>query len=135
MRQAFLWQVIDYMQKNLNITPGIYSGYPYWTAWGNPGAGWAKYPLWMAAYTPESWVNLHMPKPWSNWEFWQYSNKGIPASYGCSSAGVDINLYNGTVEQLQEKYGAAVAISVVPTPVPVLTLEERVIRLEKIHNL
>jgi GH25 family lysozyme M1 (1,4-beta-N-acetylmuramidase) len=34
-----------------------------------------------------------------DWRFWQYSDRG--KGFGCSGSSVDLNVYNGTVEDLQ----------------------------------
>lgn len=55
----------------------------------------AKFPLWIAHYTPNS---PTVPLPWRRWILWQSTNRGrvrgIPTV-------VDIDWFNGTVEQLE----------------------------------
>ena len=62
-------------------------------------ADWAKeYPLWLAQYT-STWPTPCYP--WAGWDFWQYSDKGrLPGI----KAAVDLNWFNGSLLELQEKY-------------------------------
>ncbi len=72
-------------------------------------SGLSAYPLWIARYSsskvPDS------AQGWSEWEFWQYSDGkdgGTLPSGGRKVNGiagpVDLNEFNGTVEQLRIKY-------------------------------
>ncbi len=80
------------VQKELGVTPQI-------TVYGSPNffngmlqnaPQLAKYDLWIANYNV---AEPTVPKPWSNWAFWQYTEKGkVPGING----DVDINMYNGT---------------------------------------
>lgn len=122
-----LWNFLQYVEAQTGKTPMIYTGYYYWREYGLPDVAWAKYPLWLAWYATESIVKV--PLPWTKWAFWQYSDKGDGLAFGCKSLQVDVNWYNGTVEELKAAYGG-----VTPPPV-VLTLEQRVKRLEILHNI
>lgn len=59
----------------------------------------ARWTLWVAHYTTaaDPWV----PAPWSNWTFWQYTDKG---SIEGVPGHVDLNWFNGTSEELQAYY-------------------------------
>ncbi len=81
----------------------IYTSPGYWREYGDNGESWKKYPLWIAHYggnTPT------VPKPWDNWLFWQYTDRGDGAIYGVQSKQIDLNKFNGTVEKLRERYKA-----------------------------
>lgn len=80
------------VQKELGVTPQI-------TIYGSPNffnevlknsPELAKYSLWIANYNvPEPII----PKPWTKWDFWQYSEKGkVP---GINSTEVDLNMFHG----------------------------------------
>lgn len=87
-----------------------------------------KYPLWIAEYrNPTGEPNF---TPWPGWVFWQYGTPPIGLQYGMESKELDANLYNGNYDQLLTFAGIQP-----PPPPPVLTLEQRVERLEKLHNL
>lgn len=80
------------VQKELGVAPQI-------TIYGSPNffnevlknsPELAKYSLWIANYNvPEPII----PKPWTKWDFWQYSEKGkVP---GINSDSVDLNMFYG----------------------------------------
>src|SRR6266542_4118535 len=74
-------------------------------AGGGPPA-WAKdYPLWLAQY-PNNYVEGSLPllpRGWFKWAFWQYSEKGVVNGI---NAKVDLNLFNGSLEELYKFSGA-----------------------------
>jgi GH25 family lysozyme M1 (1,4-beta-N-acetylmuramidase)/LysM repeat protein len=67
--------------------------------------GWAKdYPLWLGQY-PEQYqpgMQPYLPTGWPSWNFWQYSEKGRVNGI---NAMVDLDLFNGTLEQLYQFAG------------------------------
>lgn len=85
-----------------------------------------KYPLWIANYqNPPVKPNIW---PWQDWVFWQWGTPPVGLMYGMESKELDCNLFNGTIEELNTFAGT--------TPMPEqLTLEQRVERLEKLHDL
>lgn len=56
----------------------------------------SQYPLWLAHHTPaqKPWI----PKPWTSWNFWQYTDKG---TINGINGGVDLDWFNGSRSQLQ----------------------------------
>jgi len=72
--------------------------------------------LWIANYA----VKPYVPE-WKTWKFWQYSSKGDGHAYGMESASVDLDLFNGTKEELIAYSKSA--------PMP-KTVEERLTNLE-----
>ena len=61
---------------------------------------WTDAPLWIAHYKdgePETWGNP--------WKFWQYTSEGDGTEYGVGSTHVDLNVFNGTVEELDAWLG------------------------------
>jgi LysM repeat protein len=74
-------------------------------AGGGPPA-WAKdYPLWLAQY-PNQYIEgmkPALPRGWFNYTIWQYSDKG---KVNGINASVDMNLFNGTLEELYKFAGA-----------------------------
>lgn len=79
----------------------IYTSPGYWREYGDTYDGWRKYPLWIAHYGV---TRPTVPAPWEDWLFWQYTDKGDGALYGVESKQIDLNWFNGTVEQLQQRY-------------------------------
>jgi len=75
--------------------------------------GWAycsRWPLWLAQYWkyPSPTKNPRMPRKRSsdNWTIYQYASEinypGHAKEYGCGANSVDINVFNGTVEDMQK---------------------------------
>jgi lysozyme len=59
----------------------------------------AESPLWVAHYGA---AKPDHAKAWKRWDFWQFSGSGaIPGIKGK----VDLNVYNGTLDELREAYG------------------------------
>jgi lysozyme len=98
-----------------------------------------KHPLWYAApiqptngMTPEQYIETYTTRPvvvptyWPEWKFWQYSWHGDGRAFGCESGNVDLNFYNGTLDELRAWAGVDT-----PEPPPALTLEQRVARIEQ----
>ncbi len=56
--------------------------------------------LWIAWYNLKS----HHPKygVWSDWRIWQYKSTGDGIAFGVESKGLDMNAFNGTVEDLYD---------------------------------
>jgi lysozyme len=134
--EALLWQFIAPIIKELNIKPFIYTGYYTWTDLTPCRPGYSSYSLWLPWYAKQSYIQectktgskTGAPPPWKEWEIWQYSDKASNAAYGgdgAESQFMDLDVFNGTEEELRAKYGS----QVVTTP-PILTIDERVARLE-----
>ena len=83
------------------------------------------YPLWLAQYN----VSKPNPWPWADWTFWQYGTPAIGEQLGMESKDVDVDYFNGDIEALEKFCGVNV------TTTPVLTFEERLTRLGKMHDL
>ena len=58
-------------------------------------------------------------KPWPNWTLWQTTDKGDGLAYGCESKQVDMDQFNGTVEDLYKYVQVAPPVVVPPPVVPV----------------
>ena len=107
---AKVW--LDRVEAAFGKKPIIYSGQYFLQDYlVQPGGGpppWAKdYPLWLAQY-PNQFVEgakPFLPRGWFNWSFWQYSDKG---RINGINAAVDMNFFNGTLEELYKFAGAAI---------------------------
>jgi lysozyme len=78
--------------------PMIYTSPSFWNEHMG-GTDWAsEYDLWIAHYTnsPEPKV----PPAWHQWLFWQYTNKGQGSSFGVESQSVDLDWFNGSLDEL-----------------------------------
>ena len=96
-RQAgLLW--LDAVRSAIGGKNPIIYGAPYFLqALGLDQKTFAKYPLWIAHYGVSAPL---VPPPWVNWSFWQNSENGsVP---GISGGGVDVDLFNGSPEDLKQ---------------------------------
>jgi GH25 family lysozyme M1 (1,4-beta-N-acetylmuramidase) len=62
--------------------------------------GWERYPLWLAHYTTEE--KIMVPKPWTKWTFWQYSDRTTYTPAGSTAKKpIDHNWFNGDLNDLE----------------------------------
>lgn len=103
---------LDLVEDAFNKKPIIYSGQyflqDYFSEAGGGPPAWAKdYPLWLAQY-PNTYVEgaqPTLPRGWFKWTFWQYSDKGRVNGI---NAKVDLNVFNGDLEDLYTLGGAEI---------------------------
>jgi GH25 family lysozyme M1 (1,4-beta-N-acetylmuramidase)/LysM repeat protein len=101
---------LDRVEAAFDKKPIIYSGQyflqDYLSEAGGGPPAWAKdYMLWLAQY-PNQYIpgtQPFLPRGWFQWTFWQYSEKGRVNGI---NADVDLNLFNGTLEELYKFAGA-----------------------------
>lgn len=101
---------LDKVEAAFGRKPIIYSGQyflqSYFSETGGGPPKWANdYPLWLAQY-PNVYVEGQqpfLPRGWFKWTFWQYSEKG---RINGINANVDLNVFNGTLEELYKFAGA-----------------------------
>ena len=55
----------------------------------------------------------YLPRGWYKWTFWQYSEKGVVNGI---NAKVDMDLFNGTLEELYKFAGAQITVDKPKTP-------------------
>ncbi len=91
---ADLHAYCDAIKKACGVAPFIYTGPGFWNA--HLDGGFSDCPLWVAEY------GVSKPKPvtgWKYWTIWQYSQSGsVP---GISGA-VDLDYFNGGLDQLKK---------------------------------
>jgi lysozyme len=130
--RTFLRDFVGQM-SSYGYTPMIYTSNGFWAEYGekeNPY--WAKFPLWIAQYTTAPAPTV--PLPWARWTFWQYTSKGNGPTYGTESLSLDLNHFNGTLNELLIFAGLPASDPVTPPPAPpptALTIEQRVALLEQ----
>ncbi|MGE5250617.1 MAG: GH25 family lysozyme [Bacteroidota bacterium] len=101
---------LDLVEAEFGRKPILYSG-PYFlqdhfSELGGGPPAWAKdYPLWLAQYPYQYVPGMQplMPRGWFSWAFWQYSDKG---QVNGINAKVDLDVYNGTLQELYTFAGA-----------------------------
>lgn len=94
-------EFVETVKEQTGKSSIVYTSLGYWLDFGRNTVTWADYPLWIAQYKIKQPV---VPAPWGDWLFWQYMDKGDGAAYGVQSKQIDLNWFNGTVEQLRERY-------------------------------
>lgn len=121
----------DFIERVKQLTPssvevGVYTNYYYWlenTVTVNiPTASlnyFQQYPLWIAAYNP---TGPTVPKPWTNWTLWQFTDNGNGIPYGVESLNIDLNYFNGDINAFRARF----KVSASPLPDPVLSNDYRV---------
>jgi lysozyme len=114
------------LSQLLDVKPIIYTRGAFWNiAVGNPT--WASsFDCWIARYrsndldTPDltgPWADGRFkPRSWDTWRFWQWqadgNNKG--EEYGVQSDDIDLNVFNGTMDEFNRYLGIDV-----PPPPPI----------------
>lgn len=91
-----VWNGLRFLSEVERLTavvPMIYTG-PYFFNALKVGDVVHKYNLWIAHYGVSAPL---VPEPWNTWTFWQTSDHFHISGMG----GVDANVFNGTLEQLQ----------------------------------
>ena len=108
IERAKTW--LDAVEAAFGKKPIIYSGQyylqDYFSETGGGPPVWAKdYPLWLAQYPTQYSPGMVpvLPKGWFKWTLWQYTDKGVVNGI---NAAVDMNLFNGTLEELYTFAGA-----------------------------
>ncbi len=86
----------------------LYTSKSAWAALGNP-AGFSDRPLWVADYSQNP---PRLPKSWSSWSFFQYSESGQRANIGADvkNAAVDLDYFNGGADDLTKMTRGAISI-------------------------
>jgi lysozyme len=111
---------LDLVEAAFGRKPIIYSGQyflqDYFSEAGGGPPSWARdYPLWLAQY-PNTYVEGSqptLPRGWFKWAFWQYSEKGRVNGI---NAKVDLNVFNGTLEELYKFTGVQLTTEKLTTP-------------------
>lgn len=101
---------LDRVESAFGRKPIIYSGQYFLQDYLSEAGGgppvWAKdYPLWLAQYPNQYTPGMQpfLPTGWFKWTIWQYSKRG---SVNGINADVDLDLFNGTLEDLFKFAGA-----------------------------
>ncbi len=109
---GFLREFLDQMKARTELyqdarvkCPMIYTGPSFWAQYGDQTKReyWLQFPLWLAHWTSASAPLL--PAPWVLWVFWQFTAKGPGEVFGSESLSVDMNRFNGTLNELMEFTG------------------------------
>ncbi len=108
--RAKIW--LDEVEQAFGRRPMIYSGVSFLeTSFSELGGGppaWVKdYPFWLGWYPNQYSPGMSplMPRGWFKWTFWQYSDKG---NLNGINTKVNLDLFNGTLEELYKFAGAQI---------------------------
>jgi len=82
---------------------GIYTAKSFWDQYGTRDSYWKQYLLWLCDINGP----VEVPKPWDTWNWHQYTFKGDGLLYGAESKDLDLDRYNGTLEQMQARFNLA----------------------------
>lgn len=99
---AKIW--LDEVELAFGRKPMIYSGVSFletsFADQGGPPAWAGDYALWLGWFPDRYQPGMSplMPRGWTGWTFWQYSGKG---SINGIPTEVDLDLFNGSLDQLQ----------------------------------
>ncbi len=99
---------MEAVEKQLGLKPIVYAGFYFIRDTLGADARLAPYPLWLAQYRKNA---PNVPKPYSTWTFWQFTETG---KIDGITGNVDLNYFNGTVEQLKARTKPATAIAPKP---------------------
>jgi lysozyme len=112
---------IQVIEQKLAVKPIIYTGRYMWQdeVVGGSDPYFANYDLWIAAY---GYASPKIPAPWTDWKFWQYTDKGDGLKFGVESLNIDMDYFNGDQNQF-DSY-----INMVPSPVDPAVLTFRATR-------
>lgn len=87
------------IESLLGVTPIIYTSHPFFRNFKNPER-FFRHLLWCPAYA-KGLSGPSVPVPWSNWAFWQYTDKHELAKEVTGDPHLDANWFNGTRAQLE----------------------------------
>jgi lysozyme len=120
-----LWNMTQVVTPAYGKPCWIYTSPDYWKCYGSPNAGWKQFGLWIAHWGVTSPI---VPLPWTSYSMWQTTAKGPGLLHGSEAKEIDLDQVPMTETEWLAFLGN-------PIPPPALTLEERVRRLEVLHNL
>ena len=110
---ALLEQFLVEVETKTGRKPIIYTSPGYWNIHGRDKTTkqydhkWAYYPLWVAQYVKSYQADVSKPdkmQPWGGrgkkWTFWQYTANGDGLAFGAETKSIDLNWFNGSMEEL-----------------------------------
>lgn len=97
---------LSYVDKETSETIMIYTNQPLYQKWLSPLDGMEQWPLWIAQYhrIPNRNGEPDLPAGVKDWKIWQYSADGNlkGSEYGVGSKDIDLNVYNGTLDEMRQ---------------------------------
>lgn len=107
---------------------GIYTAKSFFEPNGSRADYWRQYALWLCDIAGA----VEVPRPWTDWDFHQYTFKLDGIAWGAESFDLDGDYYNGTLAQMIARYNLPALDEIDPPPViepqPAAALSLRVLR-------
>jgi lysozyme len=92
-------EFLQRLESKTSRVPIIYGGYAFLRDL-NLSDAFKRYPLWLAHYGIQE-NKLKVPKPWSDWTMWQYTDAGhVPGLP--QKEEIDLNYFKGSLEDLEK---------------------------------
>ncbi|MGB8510632.1 MAG: GH25 family lysozyme [Pyrinomonadaceae bacterium] len=91
------------VEQALGRTPIIYTNASFWNSQVGGSSAFSEHPLWVAHYTSKPKPNI--PQGFANYTIWQFTSLGVSAVNGISGAGLDLDRFNGTLDDLRKLAG------------------------------
>lgn len=97
---SIVTQFCERVKKNLKFYPMIYTNLAGIQRLSPLTSMLKSLDLWIAWYNTKS----HTPQigSWPDWRYWQYKSTGDGHAFGVDSLGIDMNAFNGTVDDLYD---------------------------------
>lgn len=90
-----LCPLLDRLEEYYGAKPIIYSTLPVYNRYLRDG--FSEYPLWIR--------NVNCEPEFTDWDFWQYSDKGCLSGFEGKEKYIDLNVFRGSVFEIREKFG------------------------------
>lgn len=92
--EKILRPLLERLEEYYGVKPIIYTTLPVYLRYVRKNFG--SYPLWVRCVNAEPDI--------MEWKFWQYSDKGMLDGYNGEEKYIDLNVYNGTMEQFLAEF-------------------------------
>jgi len=112
-----LRNVVAFMQSVEALLPGVrvglYTGYYWFRDHSNPITNATQYaylkerPLWLGWYMADA-SQVLIPAPWTQLLLWQWGTPAVGALYGVQTEEIDMNTFNGTLADFENRYGVTI---------------------------
>lgn len=92
--EKILRPLLEELEEYYGVKPIIYTTLPVYFRYVKDN--FSDYPLWIR--------NVNFEPDLMNWKFWQYCDKGELYGYNGEEKYIDLNVYNGTMEQFLAEF-------------------------------
>lgn len=91
---AILRPLLEELEEHYGTKPMIYTTLPVYLRYVR--GEFSDYPLWIRS--------VNFEPDFMDWKFWQYSDRGELYGYNGEEKYIDLNVYNGTMEEFTAEY-------------------------------